>query len=319
MQKYLFLIFIVAQLMSCKKSLKKDIDVSAIPVQITMQRFETDFYTASKKDLPKLKKKYPLLFPNKVADSVWVNKINNKDEQELFNETQKAFKNISDVKEQLTLLFKHIKYYNSNFKSPKVITLITDIDYDNRVVYADSLLLISLDAYLGEHHKFYSDFPQYIKQNNTKQHLIVDVAKKIIDKQLPPNRARTFLNKMIYEGKKMYLLDAYLPTVSDKEKMGCTLEKLNWAQNSEEEIWKYFIENQLLYSTNSKLNQRFIDVAPFSKFYLEQDNLSPGQIGVYIGWQIVRSYMQNNTVSLPQMLQTSEEEIFKKSRYKPRR
>jgi hypothetical protein len=30
----------------------------------------------------------------------------------------------------------------------------------------------------------------------------------------------------------------------------------------------------------------------FSKFYLEIDNESPGQVGGWIGWQIVRSYMK---------------------------
>ena len=35
----------------------------------------------------------------------------------------------------------------------------------------------------------------------------------------------------------------------------------------------------------------FFDASPFSKFYLEIDNQSPGRIGRWIGWQIVRSYM----------------------------
>ena len=75
----------------------------------------------------------------------------------------------------------------------------------------------------------------------------------------------------------------------------------------------------MLYSTDSKLDKRFIDIAPFSKFYLDQDNKSPGQIGGWIGWQIVRSYMQNNDVSLRKLLQTDAEIIFKKSKYKPKR
>ena len=59
--------------------------------------------------------------------------------------------------------------------------MLSNIDYENRVVYADSLLLISLDVYLGKQHPFYADYPMYIKENNTKEHLIVDVANAIID------------------------------------------------------------------------------------------------------------------------------------------
>ena len=75
----------------------------------------------------------------------------------------------------------------------------------------------------------------------------------------------------------------------------------------------------MLYSTDLSLNQRFLDVAPFSKFYLGEDNKSPGRIGVYIGWQIVRSYMRNNDVSLRELMKTKEDIIFQKSKYKPKR
>ena len=124
---------------------------------------------------------------------------------------------------------------------------------------------------------------------------------------------------MIHEGKKMYLLDLYLPTISDKLKIGYLEQKLDWAITNEEDIWKYFIERKLLFSTDTKLNKRFLDRAPFSKFYLEDDNQSPGIIGVWLGWQIVRSYMQNNDVSLQQLLKINELDLYKKSKYKPRK
>jgi uncharacterized protein YjaZ len=67
------------------------------------------------------------------------------------------------------------------------------------------------------------------------------------------------------------------------------------------------------------LQNRFINLAPFSKFYLEIDNESPGRIGTWIGWQIVRSFMTNNEVSLQQMLKMDAKELFDKSKYKPKK
>jgi len=85
-------------------------------------------------------------------------------------------------------------------------------------------------------------------------------------------------------------------------------------------IWSYFIEKELLYSTDNSLNKRFIDEAPFSKFYLDIDNESPGSVGAWLGWQIVRSYMKHNKeVGLKDLMTTENELIFKKSRYKPKR
>lgn len=304
---------------SCADKNNPKINVSNIQVDFNVKRYDVDFYNSTKETLPKVKEKYPYLFPKEFSDSLSLAKINDTQEQELFAETQKLFADFSSIKENLTSLFKHIKYYNLRFKSPDVITILSNIDYESRVIYADSLLLISLDVYLGKNHKFYVDFPKYIKENNTKEHLIVDVANSIIDVQLPATNTRRFVDKMIFEGKKMYLLDSYLPDVSELEKIGYSSEKLDWALANEEEIWKYFIDKKLLFSTDTKLNKRFLENAPFSKFYMGQDNLSPGRIGVWVGWQIVQSFMKHNDVSLQKLMQLSEEEIFQKSKYKPRK
>ncbi len=316
MRKILFFIISTILIVSCEKKSRLKIDVSDIEMKLKIARFEQEFYNANAETLPKLKQKYPLLFPME-HDSVWLNKIKNKDEQELFLETQKLYSNFTEEKKQLENLFKHIKYYQKSFEAPKVITILTNMD--SRIVYADTLLFISLDNFLGKNHRFYDGFPKYIRQNNTKEHLMVDVAKEIINKQIPPNSKRRFLDRIIYEGKKMYLLDAYLPELSDKLKIGYSDKKMQWINVNEENVWRYFIDKNYLYSADLKLNKRFIDIAPYSKFYLESDNKSPGQVGIYIGWQIVRSYMKNNNVSLQKLIQTNEDEIFKKSKYKPKK
>lgn len=318
MHNFLIVLMLSCLFMACEKENKYKVDVSHIPVSIDIERFDVDFYTTTAQTLATTKEKHPMFFPHNV-DSVWIHKLQDKDEQELYAETQKVYKSVDFLKNDLKQLFKYVSYYNPKIKIPKVFTMLTNIDYDNRIVLADEFLLISLDAYLGGKHPFYNDYPAYVKQNNTKQHIIVDVANTIIDKQIPKNRERKFLNKMIAEGKRMYLLDCYLPQTPDYLKIGYTEEKFKWSVKGEETVWKYFIERDLLYSTSSKLDQRFLNIAPFSKFYLATDNQSPGRIGVYIGWQIVRSFMKNNDVSLDALMQMSEEVIFKKSKYKPKR
>lgn len=318
--RFLFAFLMVLPLFfSCSDKNETNIDLSKINVDFSVKRYDIDFYTASKETLPRVKNQYPYLFPEAFIDSLALLKINDSLEQELFTETQKVYKDFSFQERQITSLFKHIKYYNPQFRAPNVVTMLTNIDYNSRVIYADSLLLISLDVYLGENHPFYADYPKYIKQNNTKEHLVVDVANALIDQQVYPLNTRSFIAKMIYEGKKKYLLDLYIPSTSNQEKMGYSQDKLNWAEANEEEIWTYFIDQKLLFSTDTKLNLRFLENAPFSKFYKEQDNLSPGKIGVWMGWQIVKSYMKHNNVSLQELLKTSEEEVFNKSKYKPKR
>ena len=304
---------------SCQKEVENNIDTSIIKVEFMINRFEQDFYNHKGKNLEELKKKYPLLFPENTPDSIWIAKIKDKDEQELYKETQKLFPSFSNIEKELRSLFQYITYYNPMFKVPDIITGLSNIDYDYRVIYTKLLVFISLDVYLGNEHPFYSDFPSYIKQNNISERIVIDVANAIIDSQFSPLRNRSFLAKMIHEGKKLYLLDLYLPLKSDSIKIGYTKQKYDWAITNEEQIWKYFIENKLLYSTDTKLNKRFLEEAPFSKFYLSEDRNSPGRIGQWIGLQVVHSFMDNNDVSLSDLLVKAEEEIFKNSKYKPRK
>ena len=317
MFKYVYLIITIILFANCTKKNKLEVDVSDIEINTVIKRFDQEFYTSPVSKLPELKTKYPYLFPSQNNDSIWVHKMQDKDEQTLFSETEKLYATFDNEKKSLTDLFRHIAYYYPDFKPPTVITLLSNVDYNNKVVYADSLLLSSLDVYLGKDSEIYQDFPNYVKNNFTNDHMVVDVAKAIANVQIPLSTGRSFISRIIQEGKKMYLLDAYLPTYSDALKVGYTQEQIDWADFNDEDIWKYFVQNQLLFSTDQELSKRFIDEAPFSKFYQANDNDSPGRVGVWIGWQIVRAYMKNNNTSLNELLKTNNEFIFKKSKYKP--
>ena len=316
--RYFILLLFFISFLSCKNDNKKN-DVSEIQVELNVQRFEQQFYANSPEKLSALKAKFPYLFPEPNPDSVWTNKMKNKDEQELFTASQKIYNDFLSETKQLESLFKHIKYYYSNFKEPKVITILSNVDYDNNVILADSLLFISLDIFLGKDSEIYQEFPNYVKQNYTKEHLIVAVAEKFVATKIPPVGSKSYISRMIQEVKKMALAQAFLPNVSNAEIIGYTKEQYTWAEKSEVDIWKYFIQNTMLYSTDPELSARFIDEAPFSKFFLEVDKDSPGKIGVWFGWQIVEAYLKNNDVTIQQALLKDNEEIFKRSKYKPKK
>jgi len=317
--RHYFLFFLLSMvLFSCQKESKYTVDVSGIDVDINIRRFDQDFYQSNPKNLEALKKKYPLLFPKETPDSIWLTKIADEDEQELFRETQKVYGNFSKTEQAIEDVFKHVKYYNPNFAIPQVTTVLSNVDYEYRAIYTGTEVFLSLDVYLGKESVFYADYPDYIKENNTSERIPVDLASQIIEVQVKPSLNRTFLGKMIAAGKRMYLIDLYVPLQSDAIKIGYSQEKLLWAEANESEIWRFFITNNLLYSTDTKLNKRFLDEAPFSKFYMGEDARSPGRIGQWIGWQIVRSFMEKNDVSLQTLLQMNEEELFKKANYKPR-
>ena len=69
---------------------------------------------------------------------------------------------------------------------------------------------------------------------------------------------------------------------------------------NEKEIWNFFVSKEMLYSTDPELIKRFISPAPFSKFYLNIDVDSPGQIGQWLGLQIVKAYQKKERKSIKQ-------------------
>lgn len=317
-----YVIFLVSALffLSCNKKNQTEKAVEAIPANLQVIRFDKVFFEAVPEDLPKLIRDFPFFFPEGNDDEVWLEKMQNPLWRELYAEVQIKFSDFEPYKIEMEDVVKRIKYYFPKVQSPnKVYTVISEMDYNNKVIYADSLLIVSLEMYLGKEHKFYQ-FPNYIKQNFEPKQLMPDVVESFAKRQVMPVRDKSFLAAMIYAGKKLYLKDVLLSEeFKDEDKIGYATEQIQWCQDNESYIWRYFIENQMLYDDDQKLIPRFINPAPFSKFYLEIDNESPGEVGAWIGWQIVRSYMKNNEVSLPQLMKTPAKEIFEKSNYKPKK
>ena len=292
----------------CAKDSGIEKNINAVPITVEILRFDKVFGTAHLNDLPDLKRSYPIFFPKQFHDTIWEMKMNDSLTQQLYVEVMKKYWSERKLKADLEGLFKHIKYYFSNFKTPNVVTANSDVDYRNKIFIADNMLVISLDNYLGSDHFFYEGIPSYVVENMKESQIISDVASIYSQMYVPKIQSRTFLAQMIYYGRILYLKDLWLPNASDEVKIGYSQEKLKWIQENETEIWRNFVENEYLYSTNPKLVSRFIDPAPFSKFYLEIDNDSPGMVGRFIGWQIVKSYMDKNNVGLDKLLTISEEE-----------
>lgn len=313
-------LLILCLVFACDDSDKLEKEISKIKVDLNVSRFDREFSEASHSDLAVLKNKYPYLFPSQFADSVWIAKFTDTIQLELSDEVNKAFPDFAEETAGLTSLFQHIIYYFPQIKVPKVVTLTSDVQYASRVVLADTLLLLGLDNYLGPEHHFYERIPKYVAEDLDKQFLVSDVAEAFTNKVVPPSKDRSFLGQIIYYGKKLYLKDKLMPHATDAEKIGYSQDELDWAIANEEPIWRNFIEQEHLYSTDRQLASRFIDPAPFSKFGLELDNESPGRIGRYMGWQIVRAFAEkNDNVTPQQLLLLTSEEIFKKSNYKPRK
>jgi gliding motility-associated lipoprotein GldB len=304
---------------ACKNDKEVPAAIANQALEVKVLRFDQEFARATPGNLSDIKAKYPYFFPVQYSDSVWNAKIQDTLQIELRQAVDSAFADFSEEQEEITLLFKHIAYYFPAYTIPTLVTLTTDVDYENRIILTDTLLLVGLDNYLGKNHRFYQGIDRYISKGLDKEYLESDIVSAFAKKVIPYARDRSFLAQMIYYGKELYLKDLLLSWQKDTQKIGYDEEEYSWAQANEEQIWRYFIERELLYSTDAQLGPRFLDPAPFSKFRLELDNESPGRLGRYMGWQIVRAFMEKTEIPVQELWNLPAETIFKEANYKPKK
>lgn len=316
---FLFLLVVIFAA-SCKKDKILEHDIAEINSDVKIERFDELFAQVTSSKLQDLKKAYPFMFSEKYPDSFWLAKTKDTLQVQLFSEVDKIFSNFEDTEAEIESLFNHLKYYYPEFNTPRIITTTNDVDHRNRIIITDTITVIALDSYLGSNHEFYGGIANFLKANLNKEQIVVDLANEYAEKYTYHPERKTLLDEMIYFGKLLYFKDVMVPFKSEAERIGYSEAELNWALTNESYIWRYLVSRELLFSTDSKLPGRFINPSPFSKFYLEEvDTDSPGRLGQYIGWQIVRVYMAQNDVSLNDMLIKTTEDIFNNSKFKPRK
>ncbi|WP_299677026.1 gliding motility lipoprotein GldB [uncultured Dokdonia sp.] len=315
MKKILGVALILIAFVACKNDKALNPEIENVAVEMTIDRFDRLFANVTPEGLPNLKAEYPFLFSKQYDDAFWIAKLSDTLQEELEREVDVAFKDTEQVSQDLERLYKHILYYFPKTTVPKAISIITEVR--NKVVLTDDLLLIGLDNYLGEDHYFYEGVQNYKSKNFRKEQIDVDVAHAFAKAKVSRPQTSTFLDQIVYEGKLLFLMETLLSQKPIYEVLSYTADEYAFAEANEVNMWEYFVSNKLLYSTDRKLLSRFIDPAPFSKFYLEFDNDTPGRLGRYIGYKIVTSYMDRNDVALKTMLLQDAETIFNNAKYKP--
>ncbi len=331
--KNLFWLFSLVVIFSCKNDKNRfDVDVSHENIKAKITDISADVYNTH---LPfdSLKTRYPFFFDPKTPDETYIKQRTDSLENLIYSDVKKTI-DLQKLTEELTVLFQHIKYYYPKFESPTIYTFSSVIDesYTSEPVryFKDAnVLFIALDYFLGNESEYYKVFkvPTYLRESMNPENICPKASLAIAETfPLMDIQNNQFLNYLITYGKAMLLQDAFLPGYSDALKIGYTPEQIEWCFANERNMWDYFIRQDYLFSDDKDLLRRFISPGPFSKFYImDEDNesvdvKSPGGVGKWLGWQILRSYTKNNPkVSIVEIMANRNfEELFKQSQFQPK-
>ncbi|WP_442319943.1 gliding motility lipoprotein GldB [Chitinophaga terrae (ex Kim and Jung 2007)] len=338
MQRYLTLLICLGTLAlgSACNSGKKLPDVSNIPMSVSLSRFDSAFFRIDTNNtvagIRELQQHYPVFMPlyiseilnlGSIRDSVNTPKqlrlfLTTPDFRALESSVQAKFKN-RDLTGQLEQAFRYTKYYIPSFHPPKIITFISGIA-NYGAITIDSILGIGLDMYMGADFPPYSqipDYPAYMIRRFDPAYIPVNSMQVIQQQLYPAAKNSNLLEQMIEAGKQQYFLDKVLPATADTMKLGYTKEQLDWCFDNEQMIWQFFVQNNLLYSTDWQDINHFVNDGPSTQGMPEG---SPGKIGSFVGWQIVKKYMEKHPeISLQQLMESKNLlEIFKAAKYRPK-
>ncbi len=337
MNKLLFAFIIFILSISCKNG-KNAPNVSNISADVKIQRFDQEFFDTTKPiaaQMDFLQKKYGnvfefFLFKTGIGDGLSTGlKPENivglflRDHKQLYDTVQKEFKDLSWLQKDLNKALQYFKYYFPKTKDPKVFTMVDGFypeipETYYGVDFKDDSLYINLQMFLGKNFTGYDPqvYYDYLRERFTKNYIV----KNSINAMLKPLYAAVtddapLVEQMIAEGKKIYVLDKILPFITDNIKLGYTERQLKDCYDQEKNIWSYFVNNDNLFSSDPDLAKEYIGENPYTK---ELGSDSPGNIGVFVGWQIVKKYMeQNKNINLSQLLKVENKIIYTQAKYKP--
>jgi hypothetical protein len=338
MKSIIFLLIVFFLLAACGNK-KNTPDVSHIKIALQTQRFDKAFFGIDTNDISGSWKKIATEFPGfstiyteeimgagKLSDTNAVlapaTRAFLRDLKPLYDAVKGQFENTNSLEATLKKGFQLMTHYFPSFKTPRIIYYMGKIGNPGVALTGDAVA-IGMQMYGGKDLAAYTGaeaqelFPLYISRRFEKQYIPVNIFQAIIEDQWPDkSQGRPLVEQMIEKGKRLYLLSQLLPDADDTLKTGYTGFQLKGCYKNEGLMWNFFLQNNLLYNTEPATTRIFLEDAPRTQEFGDD---APGNTGSFIGWQIVKKYMEDHKgVSPAELMKTTAATIFQESRYKPR-
>ncbi len=232
-----------------------------------------------------------------------------------------TFSDITDIQTALDGAFARLRYLYPDIYIPNIYFFVSG--FNASILFFDdeafnTHIAVGVDMYLGSDYEYYNRVVyNYQKQTMRKECIPADVVSAYLFHAFPYTSTKSrLLENMIYRGKIMYLLSLLFPNEPDEEIMGYTAAQMDWCKRYEANVWEMIIDKRDLFKTESPVLNAYLNDGPFTS---EISQEAPARLGTWIGWQICKSYMENNPdITLQELLiEGDAQKILELSYYKP--
>lgn len=231
-----------------------------------------------------------------------------------------TYKNTDKVDASIEKLLKHIKAIDHQFITPDTVYyFITGLNYYYSVILDDHNIGVGLDMFLGGDFPHYQNIeqpiPDFMLNKMESRHIPLWIAQNIyLDAFRPQIENEDLLSLMIQKGKEFYFLEQVLPDLPAHELFGYSKEQMKWAEDNERNVYNHLLQNELIYSKNPTKIMRYVSETHSTSGLSPE---SPGNLGSFIGWKIVRSFASEKSDFNQVLNAKTDVNFLKQSKYKP--
>jgi hypothetical protein len=222
---------------------------------------------------------------------------------------------------QLDLAYRYHRYYFPNDTLPPVY--LYSGTFGQPIDILPDFACAALTMFLGRDFSGYNGFPsenlpRFLFHRLSPEYLPVSLMSALARSRWEPGFSdNTVLQHMLYEGMLLAYLDRVMPRVPDSLKIGFTVAQMDWVEQNQSEAWAMLVGEELLFSTRSADIARIVGEGPHTKGMSFE---SPARVGVWMGWQIARAYLERYPdTSLDSLFAMQDARaLLEASRWKPR-
>lgn len=242
--------------------------------------------------------------------------------KQVYDTSQRVFKDFTVYEKEIKQGLQFVKHYFPKYKErKKLITYIGPIDGYGDIL-SDDAIMIGLQQHLGKHFLLYRSsfvqetYPEYISSRFEPGYIAINCMKIVMNDLYPEKmEEKPLVQQMVEKGKRLYILSKLLPKAEEYKLIGYSEEQLKAVYKHEKSVWDLFVQNNFLRTIDNNIIKNYIGESPKTQ---ELGEASPGNIGSFAGWQIVKKFMQKNPeYALQKLMDTDAELIFQQAKYKP--
>lgn len=216
-----------------------------------------------------------------------------------FEEIQSGLKRLHVLAPKLPIAqsvdFAYTQFAASAYASPKAIVL-------------------GQERYLGPTHPIITSLPSqqfydWIKEGMSAEYATSDALLSWLSTHALKATEENLASEMIRWGKLIAILEIISPEVDIHRHLRYTEQDYQWALKAERSFWEYLVDQQFLFKTDQELNMNLLNEGPYT-IGLPQE--SPDRMGRFMGYRIVKQYIQANEPTIEALLKLPYHQILKK-------